>query len=169
MPFPPERKTIIIKQEAARRRFLAICERCFPEWTKRLTSEELEYLVAFFLQEMPPEICWLERGDGLKMGARLPPAAFDCEPLTDPQSSAEESQKTEPPRRAAERSTPLFSLVSIERQSYLPRVLGGAETVAKAALWLPRLLDGVDASPCRFCAETRDAKWLISAIERRHA
>jgi hypothetical protein len=80
-------KKITVEKEAARRRFLRICERCFPAWTETLTSQELVELTTYFLREMPYEICWLERTDGLKMGGGYPAGAFVSEPAIDPHSS----------------------------------------------------------------------------------
>ena len=61
--------------------------RCFPAWTETLTSQELVELTTYFLREMPYEICWLERTDGLKMGGGYPGQQLVSEPAIDPHSS----------------------------------------------------------------------------------
>ena len=83
MPFPTERRKIVIEQEAARRRFLTLCERSFPEWTKRLSAARLIELTDYFLDEIPIQFLWLERTDGLKMGGGYPASAFKSEPITE--------------------------------------------------------------------------------------
>ncbi len=177
MPFPPERKNMIIKHEAARRRFLTICERCLPAWTKQLTSAELVELTTYLLKEMPPEICWLERADGLKLGGGYPADGFASEPIA-PDEPAEGAQETGPPAEEWRITTapgkdikPLtgfFKLVAIERHSGTAQVAAEAETVPAAALWLPGLVDrrSVNGSCC-FCAGAVDADWIISLLKRR--
>ena len=68
-------KKITIEKEAARRRLLRIVERCLPEWTKTLDSQQLVEITMSLLQAMPPEICRLERDKG-KVAAGYPPEAF---------------------------------------------------------------------------------------------
>jgi len=163
MPFPPERRTIVIEHEAARRRFLTLCERCFPEWTKQLTSARIVELTRYFLEEMPNQVRWLQRIDGLKMGG-YPAAAFGSQPIVEAGQSLEAPPETAPQDGKAGR----FSLVAIDRMSRIPQILVEAETQWVASLWLPRLMDGRRAALCRFCATVEDAKWIINALERPH-